>query len=86
MASLKLDKPLVCAALECETIEEMGASMEKAKSEGANIVELCIDSLPFIHNSQLESLIKLRTLPAIVSFRYEFFIFNFPHRTYISCN
>ncbi|XP_057744266.1 bifunctional 3-dehydroquinate dehydratase/shikimate dehydrogenase, chloroplastic-like [Arachis stenosperma] len=61
--------PLVCAALECETMEEMASSMVKAKAEGANIVELCIHALSFIHISQLHSLINFRTLPAIVSLR-----------------
>ncbi|XP_061342553.1 bifunctional 3-dehydroquinate dehydratase/shikimate dehydrogenase, chloroplastic-like [Gastrolobium bilobum] len=66
MASM--NNPLVCAPLECETMEEMETSMEKAKSEGANIVELCIDAVSHFHISQVENLIKLRTLPAIVSF------------------
>lgn len=77
---VSMNNLVVCAPLECETTEQMAASMEKAKSEGANIVELCIDALSVpIHNiSQLERLIKLRTLPAIVSFRCVLLI-NFPH-------
>ena len=65
-----MSNPLVCAPIECETMEEMAASMVKAKAEGANIVELCIDSFSLIHISEVESLIKLRTLPAILSFRF----------------
>ncbi|XP_027367994.1 bifunctional 3-dehydroquinate dehydratase/shikimate dehydrogenase, chloroplastic-like [Abrus precatorius] len=65
------NNPLVCAPLECETTEEMEASMEKAKSEGANIVELCIDALSPIHIPHLRTLFKIRTLPAIVSLRVQ---------------
>jgi hypothetical protein len=50
-------------------MEEMQASMERAKAEGADLVELCLDSLPFSHISEVQKLIKQRTLPAIVSFR-----------------
>ncbi|XP_022758114.1 bifunctional 3-dehydroquinate dehydratase/shikimate dehydrogenase, chloroplastic-like [Durio zibethinus] len=60
---------LVCTPLECETLEEMMASMEKAKEEGADPVELCIASMACSHISDVDKLIKQRTLPAIVSFR-----------------
>lgn len=59
---------LICTTLECETKEEMMASMEKAKQEGANLVELCIHSLSFSHISEVEELISHRSLPSIVSF------------------
>lgn len=61
---------LLCTPLECQSMEEMQASMEKAKAEGADLVELCLDSMSFSHISEVQKLIKLRTLPAIVSFRY----------------
>ncbi|KAM3231479.1 bifunctional 3-dehydroquinate dehydratase/shikimate dehydrogenase, chloroplastic isoform X1 [Capsicum chacoense] len=60
---------LVYTTLECESPEEMAACMHKAKQEGADLVELCIDSLTFSHISQVEHLLKQRTLPSIVSFR-----------------
>ncbi|KAK9984047.1 hypothetical protein SO802_033572 [Lithocarpus litseifolius] len=60
---------LVCTQLQCETMEEMLASMEKAKAEDADLVELCIDSMSFSHTSEVEKLIKQRALPAIVSYR-----------------
>ncbi|CAN4101197.1 unnamed protein product [Withania somnifera] len=60
---------LVYTTLECETLEEMAASMHKAKQEGADVVELCIDALTFSHISQVEHLLKQRSLPSIVSFR-----------------
>ncbi|XAR58488.1 3-dehydroquinate dehydratase [Bertholletia excelsa] len=60
---------LVCTILECETVEEMLASMEKAKEEGADLAEICIDSMSFYHISEVEKLLKQRTLPAIISFR-----------------
>ncbi|KAM7521527.1 hypothetical protein LguiA_011429 [Lonicera macranthoides] len=62
-------KLLVCATLECETKEEMLSSMEKAKEEGVDLVELCIDSISFSQISELQHLFHHRPLPAIVSFR-----------------
>ncbi|OAY49600.1 bifunctional 3-dehydroquinate dehydratase/shikimate dehydrogenase, chloroplastic isoform X2 [Manihot esculenta] len=60
---------VVCTPLECETAAEMLSSMEKAREEGADLVEFRIDSMSFSHISQLHKLFQLRTLPAIVSFR-----------------
>ncbi|CAI9108007.1 OLC1v1007515C2 [Oldenlandia corymbosa var. corymbosa] len=60
---------LICTTLECESKEGMLASMSKAKEEGANLVELCIDSMSFSHISEVEQLLRLRTLPSIVSYR-----------------
>lgn len=65
---------LACTQLECETIEEMKASMEKAKAEGADLVEFCVDSMTFTHITQVEKLIMERTLPAIISYRYSIYI------------
>uniref|UniRef100_A0A2P2KCE8 Shikimate dehydrogenase substrate binding N-terminal domain-containing protein n=1 Tax=Rhizophora mucronata TaxID=61149 RepID=A0A2P2KCE8_RHIMU len=62
---------LVCSPLECESPGEMLTSMEKAKAEGADLVELRIDSVSFSHFSMAEMLIKKRTLPSIVSYRIE---------------
>ncbi|KAJ8748396.1 hypothetical protein K2173_003033 [Erythroxylum novogranatense] len=60
---------MVCTPLECESSAEMLSSMDKAKEEGADLVELHFDSETFSHISQVERLIKCRTLPSIVSFR-----------------
>ncbi|KVI12521.1 Aldolase-type TIM barrel [Cynara cardunculus var. scolymus] len=60
------EKLLVCATIESETKEEMVKSMEIAKEEGADLVELCMESIS--HISDVELVLKQRTLPAIVSF------------------
>ncbi|XP_010070003.2 bifunctional 3-dehydroquinate dehydratase/shikimate dehydrogenase, chloroplastic [Eucalyptus grandis] len=60
---------LVCAPLECETLEGMLSSMDKAKAHGADLVELRVDAMSFGRVSEVEELIRRRTLPAIVSFR-----------------
>lgn len=70
MAVAAKNSLLVCTQLECETTEEMQASIEQAKVEGADLVELCIDSMEFSHISQVDKLIQHPTLPAIVSYRY----------------
>lgn len=71
---------LVCTQLQCETMEEMLASMEKAKAEGADLVELCIDSMSFSHTSEVEKLIKQRALPAIVSYRQHLLLILLPQQ------
>ncbi|KAK9280767.1 hypothetical protein L1049_003655 [Liquidambar formosana] len=60
---------LVCTPLECETVEEVLSSMEKARAEGADLVELRMDTMSFPHISEVEKLLKQRTMPVIVSFR-----------------
>ncbi|KAA3475040.1 bifunctional 3-dehydroquinate dehydratase/shikimate dehydrogenase, chloroplastic-like [Gossypium australe] len=62
---------VVCIPLECESLEEMVASMEKAKAEGADVVELCIASMaaPYHSHQVVDQLLERKTLPAIVSFR-----------------
>ncbi|KAL9430812.1 hypothetical protein AB3S75_026079 [Citrus x aurantiifolia] len=69
MAVAAKNSLLVCTQLECESTEEMQASIEQAKVEGADLVELCIDSMEFSHISQVDKLIQHPTLPAIVSYR-----------------
>ncbi|XP_060971020.1 uncharacterized protein LOC115725315 isoform X3 [Cannabis sativa] len=62
---------LVCAPIEYGTLDQMVASMNEAKAEGADLVEL---SISFSSNiSQLEKLIKQRTLPVILSFSFSRF-------------
>ncbi|KAJ6723500.1 SHIKIMATE DEHYDROGENASE, partial [Salix koriyanagi] len=58
----------VCTPIECESVGEMLASMKRAEAEGADLAELRLDSLSFSHDSEVEKLIKHRTLPSIVSF------------------
>ncbi|KAF4368700.1 hypothetical protein G4B88_025118, partial [Cannabis sativa] len=60
---------LVCAPIEYGTLDQMVASMNEAKAERANLVELPISFSSNI--SQLEKLIKQRTLPAILSFSFK---------------
>nr|GMD13031.1 bifunctional 3-dehydroquinate dehydratase/shikimate dehydrogenase, chloroplastic-like [Ipomoea batatas] len=60
---------VVYTTLECETQEEMLGCMKLAKEEGADLVELCIHSLSFSHISQVENLLRTRTLPSIVCCR-----------------
>ncbi|XP_022844776.1 bifunctional 3-dehydroquinate dehydratase/shikimate dehydrogenase, chloroplastic-like isoform X2 [Olea europaea var. sylvestris] len=62
---------LVYTSLECESKEEMVASMQLAKDQGADLVELCIGSMSFSHISEIEQLLKQRILPSIVSFRHK---------------
>ncbi|KAM6541038.1 hypothetical protein CsatB_005485 [Cannabis sativa] len=68
MAFFNLKRNLVvCAPIEYGSLDQMVASMNEAKAEGADLVELPISFSSNI--SQLDKLIKQRTLPAILSFR-----------------
>ncbi|XP_031111738.1 bifunctional 3-dehydroquinate dehydratase/shikimate dehydrogenase, chloroplastic-like [Ipomoea triloba] len=60
---------LVYTTLECETKEEMLSSMNKAKEEGADLVEVCVDCLSSSHLSEVEHLLRHRTLPSIICCR-----------------
>ncbi|PON96666.1 3-dehydroquinate dehydratase type I [Trema orientale] len=64
---------LVCAPIESGSMDQMLASMAEAKAEGADLVELHIDSMSFSNISLVEKLIKQRTLPAILSLRYLYY-------------
>lgn len=61
---------LVCAPLVATTVEEMASDMAKAKSLGADLVELRLDFLQhFRPDADLPRLISNRTLPVLVTFR-----------------
>lgn len=64
---------LVCAPLVTTTVEEMERDMAKAKSLGADLVEIRLD---FLHHFQpdidLPRLISNRPLPVLVTFRYPY--------------
>ncbi|KAF9607439.1 hypothetical protein IFM89_035577 [Coptis chinensis] len=61
---------LICTTLQCKTVQEMVTSMDTAKTEGADLAELRIDSLSvFDILLDVEKLIKQKSLPVIVSFR-----------------
>eukprot|EP00262_Sarcandra_glabra_P020593 TRINITY_DN8273_c0_g3_i2.p1 TRINITY_DN8273_c0_g3~~TRINITY_DN8273_c0_g3_i2.p1 ORF type:complete len:542 (-),score=79.52 TRINITY_DN8273_c0_g3_i2:122-1669(-) len=62
---------IVCTTLAGDTTEELLVSMQKAKEEGADLVELCTDSFSssFDVTAHVEKIIKQRTLPLIVSYR-----------------
>ncbi|CAH9102861.1 unnamed protein product [Cuscuta europaea] len=66
---LKRSDLLVYTTLECETKEDMLAQMSKAKEEGADLVELCVDSLTSPHPSEVDHILAQRTLPSIVCCR-----------------
>lgn len=57
---------VVCARVECDTEEQMMASMDSAKKQGADVMELCFASLSSF--SQIERIFRLRNLPSIVTF------------------
>ena len=63
---------MVCAPVTAETVEEMVGDMNRAKAEGADVVELRLDSLQhFEPSTDLKRLLTAKPLPVIVVYRYD---------------
>lgn len=61
---------LVCVPLVSKSVEQMLDEMRRAKSSGADIVEIRLDHLQsFRPRTDLEILLKDRVLPALVTYR-----------------
>lgn len=61
---------VVCASITGVAMAEMGAALKDAAAQGAHMVELRLDSIPFFEPaSNLRSLLQLCRLPAIISYR-----------------
>lgn len=64
------NQTLICAPLMAETVDQMLSLMQKAKSVGADLVEVRLDSLTsFTPTRDLDSLIKLSPLPTLFTYR-----------------
>lgn len=62
---------MVCAPLMAESVEQMLKDMQKAKSEGADIVEIRLDCIKnFQPRKDLEILLRNKPLPVIILYRY----------------
>jgi 3-dehydroquinate dehydratase/shikimate dehydrogenase len=68
---------LVCAPVMADSVDKMVTNMDKAKREGADLVEIRLDSLKsFDPYEDLKTLIKECPLPTLVTYRFynsEFF-------------
>lgn len=61
---------MICAPLMSESVEQMLKDMQKAKAEGADIVEITLDCIKgFQPQTDLEILLKNKPLPVISVFR-----------------
>ncbi|KAI5675948.1 hypothetical protein M9H77_06898 [Catharanthus roseus] len=64
---------MVCAPLMAESVEQMLKDMQKAKSEGADIVEIRLDCIKnFQPRKDLEILLRNKPLPVIILYRTQF--------------
>ncbi|KAL5719404.1 hypothetical protein ACHQM5_012185 [Ranunculus cassubicifolius] len=62
---------LVCTPLMADSVSQMLIDMEKAKENGADLVELRIDYLKeFYPKQDLEKLIKESPLPNLITYMY----------------
>lgn len=61
---------MICASLMAESVEQMISDMCQAKAEGADIVEVRLDSVRnFQPHKDLELIIEKKSLPIIVVYR-----------------
>jgi 3-dehydroquinate dehydratase/shikimate dehydrogenase len=62
---------LLCAPVMAESVDKMLINMDKAKQEGADLVEVRLDSLKsFNPYEDLKTLIKECPLPTLVTYRF----------------
>ena len=62
---------LICAPLMADSVHQMLVAMNKAKSSGADLVEVRLDSLKSFNPSQdVETLVKRCPLPTLFTYRF----------------
>lgn len=62
---------LVCAPVMAESVDKMVTNMDKAKQDGADLVEIRLDSLKsFDPYEDLKTLIKECPLPTLFTYRF----------------
>ncbi|XP_076891762.1 bifunctional 3-dehydroquinate dehydratase/shikimate dehydrogenase, chloroplastic-like [Bidens hawaiensis] len=61
---------LICAPIMADTVDQMSIQMNSAKSSGADLVEIRLDSLKqFSARDDIQTLIKISPLPTIFTYR-----------------
>lgn len=64
------NKTMICAPLMAQSVDQMVSDMGKAKAEGADIVEVRLDSIhSFQPRRDLEIILKNKPLPVLIVYR-----------------
>lgn len=67
---MRRNSTLICVPIVSHSVDEMLIQMRKAKDIGADLVELRLDFLNYFNPPQhLQSLIKHRPLPTLITYR-----------------
>lgn len=61
---------LICAPIMAESVDKMLIDMGKAKTLGADLLEIRLDHLKAFDNVDLKTLIKESPLPTLFTYRY----------------
>ncbi|KAF7852160.1 hypothetical protein BT93_L0549 [Corymbia citriodora subsp. variegata] len=68
--AVRKNATLICVPIMAESVEEMVTQLDKAKSSGADLVEIRLDSLKnFSPHEDLKTLIKASALPTLFTYR-----------------
>lgn len=69
--ALRRNSTLVCVPIMAGSVEEMVTQLDKAKSSGADLVEIRLDSPKnFSPHEDLKTLIKASALPTLFTYRF----------------
>nr|XP_016438750.1 PREDICTED: bifunctional 3-dehydroquinate dehydratase/shikimate dehydrogenase, chloroplastic-like [Nicotiana tabacum] len=65
------NQTLICAPIMADTVDQMLNLMQKAKTSGADLVEVRLDSLKsFNPQSNINTIIKQSPLPTLFTYRF----------------
>lgn len=75
---IRKNSTLICAPLMADSVEEIVVQMNRAKSSGADLVEIRLDSLKnFNPVEDVQSLIKQCPLPTLFTYRFVEWLLTF---------
>jgi len=68
---------LICAPIMADTVNQMLIQMNSAKTSGADLVEIRLDSLKELSaREDIQTLVKLSPLPTIFTYRCYYILFE----------
>lgn len=69
--AVRKNSTLICAPVMAGSVKEMVTQLDEAKSSGADLVEIRLDSLKnFSPREDLKTLIKASALPTLFTYRF----------------
>lgn len=73
--AMRKNQTLICAPIMADSVDQMLILMQKAKTSGADLVEIRLDSLKsFNPRHDIDALIRQCPLPTLFTYRFQFLI------------